>query len=331
LEPSKPTAASSGFWPAAVLVVLVLGIGLFQHDVAADTDAPTDQAIRVSEVCLDCHEGYDTSLALNPHHLDPDALDGPDARVTCTNCHTGKPEHYEDDPEANPMTKPSDLGVSEEGAVCSQCHLTDHQQNMMEDNAHAHADVNCSGCHKIHDTHDVGLLQKPQYELCLGCHSEVRGAFAQPFRHPVSDGVMVCSECHLTLDKVRTELSKNGTNVICAPCHNEFVGPYPFEHQATLDYSAQEGGCLSCHDPHGSAYTRMLKQPYEPPNFQLCTQCHSIPPGHNQNSHHGSQWAGIACNECHSDIHGSYTSRKLLSESLEAEGCFSAGCHPPGR
>jgi predicted CXXCH cytochrome family protein len=114
-------------------------------------------------------------------------------------------------------------------------------------------------------------------------------------------------------------------------CHNEFQGPFPFEHQATVDYSTEEGGCINCHDPHGSAQPRMLKQPYEAPHFQLCTQCHGVPPLHNQNARHGDRWAGLACNDCHTDIHGSYTSRVFLSESLEAEGCFTAGCHPPGR
>ena len=30
-------------------------------------------------------------------------------------------------------------------------------------------------------------------------------------------------------------------------------GPFPYEHQATLDYSTEEGGCMNCHSPHGSA------------------------------------------------------------------------------
>ena len=62
------------------------------------------------------------------------------------------------------------------------------------------------------------------------------------------------------------------------------------EHRATLDYSSEEGGCLSCHDPHGSYIARLLKQPLEAPSFQLCSQCHSVP-GHRNNSVHGTMWA----------------------------------------
>jgi hypothetical protein len=42
---------------------------------------------------------------------------------------------------------------------------------------------------------------------------------------------------------------------------------------------------------------------------------------------HGTQWSGVPCNDCHADIHGSYVSRLFLSESLQGQGCFNAGCH----
>jgi predicted CXXCH cytochrome family protein len=141
----------------------------------------------------------------------------------------------------------------------------------------------------------------------------------------VADGVVKCSECHQTLDETSRELSLAGTNV-CVKCHAEFEGPFVHEHPATLDYSTEEGGCLACHEAHGSNVPRMLKQPLEPPSFQLCTQCHSVP-GHQSNPMHGTRWAGVPCNDCHVDIHGSYTSRLFLSESLEGQGCFNAGCH----
>jgi len=139
------------------------------------------------------------------------------------------------------------------------------------------------------------------------------------------EGVMKCSECHVTLGETKTELSRNGSNV-CMKCHGEFEGPFPHEHLATLDYTTEEGGCIACHEPHGSHLPRMVQQPYEGPHYQLCTQCHSVP-GHNSNSMHGTTWAGMACNECHVDIHGSYSNRLFVSESLQGLGCFNAGCH----
>ena len=99
-----------------------------------------------------------------------------------------------------------------------------------------------------------------------------------------------------------------------------------YDHQAAVDYSTEEGGCINCHDPHGSYLPRMLSQPYEAPHFQLCTQCHVVPL-HNYSQQHGSEWAGVSCSECHVDIHGSYTSQRYYPPTMEAQGCFVAGCH----
>jgi DmsE family decaheme c-type cytochrome len=309
--------------PALAVLLVVAGPTVVQIGSAAD-DAPEPD--RVSALCLDCHDGYDATLALSPHRLASDALDGAEARVACSDCHIVDSRHYEDDPEEFPMPRPDMADAAGESRICSTCHRNSHQQTMDEANVHAVNDVNCSGCHKIHGSKAAGLLQAAQPELCISCHAGVEGEFNQPFRHPVNDGVMECSECHMTLDETSRELTLNGTNM-CVRCHGEFQGPFPYEHQAALDYSTQEGGCLNCHAPHGSAQPRMLRQPYEAPHFQLCTQCHSVPPRHNQNQEHGSMWAGISCNECHTDIHGSYTNRKFLSQSLEGQGCLKSGCH----
>lgn len=283
--------------------------------------------MRETGACLDCHEDQGASLALSPHRVSADLPDGAQALVTCTDCHAPDPRHWEDDPEEYPMANPGTAGAVAEAQICSTCHQNSHQQTMQERNVHFANEVACSGCHQIHGSSEAGLLRSAETDLCLSCHTGVAGQFAQPFHHPVEEGIVKCSECHLHLDETSRELSWNGINGVCARCHREFEGPFPFEHQATLDYSTEEGGCLSCHAAHGSTQPNMLTQPYESPHFQLCTQCHMVPPGHNQNSHHGNMWAGISCNECHADVHGSYTSRNLLSPSLQGLGCNTAGCH----
>ncbi len=280
---------------------------------------------RVTTTCLGCHEGKDTTLAGTAHWLPEGSRDGDEARVACTDCHTGDRRHYEEDPQANPMSNPSKLDALSEAKLCSTCHLNAHQQNMLERNVHAANDVSCSACHAVHGSAHPSLLRKAEVGLCLDCHAGVRGEFAKPYRHPVSDGVIRCTECHMTLDQTRQSLSQNGTNV-CTKCHGEFEGPFLHEHQAALDFSTDEGGCLSCHEPHGSHLPRMLKQPYEPPHYQLCTQCHSVP-RHNSNINHGTAWSGVPCNDCHVDIHGSYDNRLFVNESLKSQGCFKAGCH----
>jgi DmsE family decaheme c-type cytochrome len=315
--------------PVGYALVLILAFFVVFACLAVDRGvmaADTEESPRVSEVCLDCHDGYDASLALTPHQLNSDALDGPEAIVTCADCHAGDARHYEEDAEEFPRTNPAKVGVVAAMTICSTCHMNSHQQTMVEGNVHSDNDISCLNCHSVHaSTHDK-LLKEAEPSLCLDCHSGVENEFYQPFRHPVNDGIVRCTECHMSLDETRTELSMNGTGM-CTQCHGEFQGPFPFEHQAGVDYSTEEGGCLACHSPHGSIQPRMLKQPYEPPHFQLCTQCHSVPPGHNLNPRHGSMWSGLPCTDCHTDIHGSYTSRNFLSESLEGQGCLKSGCH----
>lgn len=288
-------------------------------------DLSAEDQPRESAACLDCHDGQDATLVGTGHMLSAGG-GGQSAGVACTDCHGADRRHWEEDPAGFPMTNPSKLNPLEQAKLCATCHQNAHQQNMIEKNVHAVNDVNCSACHSVHSSKGHGaLLKQSQPELCYGCHTGVEGDFARSFRHPVSDGVINCSECHMTLDDTRRELSLNGTTM-CNRCHTEFQGPFPFEHQAALDYSTEEGGCLNCHAAHGSDHPRMLLQPYEPPHFQLCTQCHTVPK-HESNANHGTMFAGLSCNTCHTDIHGSYDNRFLLSESLRAEGCLNPACH----
>lgn len=288
---------------------------------------------------MDCHEDRHDTLLGSPHQIVANA-EG-EAIVACTDCHIGSESHYEDDPEENPMTNPAKVDALVAKQICSTCHTNSHQQNMHERNVHTDNDINCSACHQVHAkaeddeafgggqypaTQYAGLLKKNEVDLCLDCHMDVRGQFAKPYRHPVNDGVVKCSECHMTLDLTSRRGSFQGTSDPCLICHSQFQGPFPHEHQATVDYSTEEGACLNCHEPHGSHLPRMLKQPFESPNFELCTGCHMVP-GHNFNTNHGTQWAGVPCNDCHVDIHGSYVSTRFFDPALQSQGCFNVGCH----
>ena len=307
---------------AIILTVLLLG-----GRALAPTALTAGEQERISEVCLDCHEDHADNMIGTPHQILSDDMDDPTALIACTDCHPGDKGHWDDDPEEYPITDPRDERASVTAAICSNCHVNSHQQNMMEGNPHSSSDVNCTGCHQLHEPQAVsGLLKDNQFDLCLDCHGDVRAQFAQPYRHPAADGVMACSDCHMRLAESTYPLSYAGTTVACATCHNEFQGPFPFEHQATVDYSTEEGSCLNCHDPHGSNLPRMLRQPYESPSFQLCGQCHVVPK-HNFNLQHGTQFAGESCGACHADIHGSYTSRLYFTPALQAQGCINVGCH----
>jgi len=302
---------------------LLLGVLLAPRAPHAAPASPPPRE-RVSTACLDCHGGRDSTLAGSVHALRKGAADGADARIACTDCHTGDRRHWEDDPATYPMPHVATLPAAAEARLCATCHQTAHQQAMLERGPHAANAVNCSGCHAVHGNRHAALVQRPQPELCYSCHSATRAEFARASRHPV-EGVVRCTDCHSSLDAARKPLARDGTNV-CGRCHAQYEGPFPYEHPAAQDFSTDGGGCIACHDPHGSNLPRMLRLPYEGARAPLCTQCHSVP-GHARNSMHGTQWAGKACNDCHSDIHGSYDNRLFLRPSMRDAGCSNAGCH----
>ena len=314
-----------GIDPKALFVGAILVGGLVGLAAAGEPDAAAEREL--SQTCVECHDEQAASLDQGPHTLALAAGEGFASRVSCVSCHEGEKGHWEDDPESYPMSVPGTQGMDATARVCSQCHDNAHQTNQATLSAHAANDLTCLSCHQIHAAPFDKQLRQRQPELCFQCHGELRGKFAMPSQHPAGEqGFMKCTDCHLAVDDRLADLSLRGRNEACFQCHGELRGPFPHEHQATLDYSTAEGGCLTCHDPHGSYEPVLLKQPYEPPHFQLCTQCHAVP-RHNYNNQHGSDFSGVACAECHTDVHGSYTSRLFLSPTLEAQGCFSVGCH----
>lgn len=315
---SKPRLSP---FPAACLllcacVLLAVGAGVAR---AADPQA----GARQSQLCLECHSGMDSTLVGSPHQLP--ATEGASARVACTDCHGSDRRHWEDDAAANPLTDPSKLRADAEARLCATCHQSAHQQEMRQRNEHLVAGVACSACHAIHHPAHEPLLKVAENSLCTSCHRQIAGEFARPYGHPVNDRAMTCSDCHVMHGANVQRLGRT-PNDVCTRCHPAMQGPFPHEHPATLGFGTDEGGCVSCHEPHGSGLPRMLKQPYEGTRAPLCTQCHAVP-RHLNNTMHGTRWADVPCSECHTDIHGSYVSRLLLSESLRSRGCFNAGCH----
>jgi DmsE family decaheme c-type cytochrome len=302
-------------WVAAA-AVLALGLAAPAMLRVARSSSP---APVWPDACLDCHEAEAHALSGTAH--DPAAV------ASCLGCHAGPAtDRHLEDPDASPAVNPGTLRADSLTAVCAACHAHPHALNLYERDPHAEADLSCLACHRVHGNEHTGLLRDPEPDLCLECHSSVRGDFALVSRHPVDEGVVACSDCHLSAAQSAKQRVATGPGGTCVSCHAVFAGPFPFEHQAAVDYSTEEGGCLNCHAAHGSTQPRLLRQPYEAPHYDLCTQCHVVP-GHVNNANHGTLFAGVACNECHVDVHGSYESRHLLSPALQAQGCFALGCH----
>jgi len=303
--------------------ILVAGFGLTVLCFAFQARS-TEPTVIPSEVCLDCHEDAPNALIGTAH--DPSGINV----VACADCHRGPATAmHVDDPDTYKPIIPANLPPDSLSAVCTACHKDPHALNLYERDPHGDADLSCSACHKIHNSNEYArLLKGPENSVCLGCHASVRSDFALATHHPVMEGVVTCRDCHIEIAQSPKQRTAGGPGEVCVQCHGSMQGPFPFEHEPAVNYAVNDGGCLNCHKPHGSTFPMLLKQSYESPHFSLCSQCHSVPK-HLNNSHHGTQWAGVPCSDCHVDVHGSYVNRFLLDTSLEAQGCFwgGGGCH----
>ncbi len=104
-----------------------------------------------------------------------------------------------------------------------------------------------------------------------------------------------------------------GSEEACIKCHQDKRGPFVFEHAAI-----RVDGCESCHNPHGSMNSKLLRRPVV---FTMCLECH------NGKGTFGRSAAGVPlqssahnmldprfqnCTNCHVRIHGSNADSNLL-------------------
>jgi len=271
------------------------------------------------ETCLTCHEGYDRSLAQTAHRLSSQT-ESPEVKIGCTNCHPGAEEHVNDPSPANMQTA-AELVSLDAISLCTQCHKAHEQLDDYGFDAHSSEQLSCADCHKVHGANPA-LLLDDSAEFCLKCHSKMRNSFAKTSNHPVLQADLTCLSCHRFSKRKGNNLAYEFAGT-CRRCHPEQGAPHVYEHEAVNSYTIEGSGCTQCHDPHGSANDRLLRQP----DNRLCEQCH-FPAGHK--TAHGGIWAKYACEQCHVDIHGSYVSNLFLDPDLPAKfsgDCYNIGCH----
>lgn len=196
-------------------------------------------------------------------------------------------------------------------AGCADCHdelvrdfKTATHANLMAKGPNA-VGVGCESCHGAGSLHsesggEKGTIINPKRDpaTCYECHLDVHAAFNLPYRHPVPEEKLTCTQCH---DPHRGAAVKGGgtallsANEACFECHSAQRGPFVFEHEAMRE------GCTTCHHPHGSVNDKLLTQR----NASLCIRCHFQ-----------QQSGGLI-------LIGGQDHTQLLSQGA----CWSAGCH----
>ncbi|MDZ7782836.1 MAG: DmsE family decaheme c-type cytochrome [Halioglobus sp.] len=254
--------------------------------------------------CLDCHNDP-ASTAHAVFDTVHRSLNGGGA-AACTACHGASEEH-----DRRGMRAPPDVSFGPRWASapeqrnnsCLGCHEAGDQL-LWAGSAHEEENITCDNCHKAHRRADLALDHSAAERQCLSCHTAVRAQLQLPSRHPVAEGKTACSDCHNPHgglgDSALREVTLNDN---CLGCHQEFRGPFLWEHPPVAE------DCALCHRPHGSVHPRLLTTR----GPALCQQCHaaafhpSIPvgaeglPGASPNRN----LLGKNCLNCHGRVHGS--------------------------
>jgi DmsE family decaheme c-type cytochrome len=271
-----------------------------------------------SNVCKTCHGDIWSSFYKNPHYKSIAAGNEPPDRTGCESCHGPGKAHVEAHGGKATIAAFSELAPAKVLDACLRCHGETLSRANIRRSNHTLNDVVCTNCHSIHKSSTPKfLLAKKQTDLCYGCHQDVRSQFSMPFKHRVNEGFMTCTDCHnphgafpptwRMASRPRMVEQVLANEEPCLKCHSEKRGPFVFEHEPV-----RVDGCETCHYPHGSVNSRLLRRPVV---FTLCLECHNgVAAGFGRlnNSilttsptHNMSDPRYQNCTVCHVRIHGS--------------------------
>lgn len=252
--------------------------------------------------CLDCHKPHNSPF--------PNQLAAPEGRL-CQLCHPAEEPKYVEAHNGIPIkgtkcTQCHDPHASNnkkllrkvthqpfaEGS-CEMCHLVDsatpqvvraaggklcamcHKDHPRKDDKVVHKPVedrNCTACHVPHASNQKGLLAAPASELCSTCHAPLveRGQHSKS-AHPMKTDKVVCSSCHTPHSSNEEHLLVNGPIRTCINCHQTASHGHPLGEDRLDPRTGKAITCVTCHDPHGTAFSYTLRGDQ---SRGLCIECH---------------------------------------------------------
>jgi len=264
-----------------------------------------DMVLRGDAKCTRCHDESDNAPVLAIGKTRHGVM--ADQRTpTCTSCHGDSESHINVPKDVKGRPKPdrtfdkhSTTLIEARNGACLSCHQGGKRIHWSM-SAHATNDIGCTSCHKVHVGRDPVRSKITQSDVCFTCHKEQRSQINKMSRHPITEGKVVCSDCHNPHGSAGEKLLvRDNVNDTCYQCHMEKRGPFVRTHQPVQE------NCAICHNPHGSTQPNLLK--VRPPF--LCQECHE-PTSHRGNLGNPAGTSTSAnllargCLNCHTNIHG---------------------------
>jgi DmsE family decaheme c-type cytochrome len=262
------------------------------------TGAPIEASFVGEKVCMTCHAGHAESFSKTLMGRIGKKQPG---KFACENCHGAGSVHVKLGGgrgvggiisfRSDDLTR----SVQDNNAICLACHEKG-DRTYWSGSIHEVRNVACTNCHTIMKSVSQKFQLKTVYEpeTCFQCHKDKRAQMARSSHMPLREGKITCTDCHQPHGTANPSLLREATiNDNCYKCHAEKRGPFLFEHEPV------RANCLNCHEAHGSINEFSLKTSRP----RLCAECHGF--GHALTGGPNSyQIMGRACNNCHTQIHG---------------------------
>ncbi|MDA8244839.1 MAG: cytochrome c3 family protein [Elusimicrobia bacterium] len=188
--------------------------------------------------------------------------------------------------------------------------------------------------------HHVFSFPKPQPELCLECHVDVRESLRSGKMTHGAIEAGGCTSCHDPHGSgQKFFLRGENMDALCSNCHGKKTG-------GAVVHRPVKASCMLCHEPHASGGSHLLKT--DTP--ELCLGCHQQVKTELSGKYvHGPVQTGCQtchdphsapkpyllksdakkelCLGCHADMAKALKNAKRPHPAVESAGCI--GCHSP--
>lgn len=210
--------------------------------------------------CAQCHDPH----ASDHKKLFRANLHPPFAARQCRTCH-------------NPPDSAEPLKTVKPGMeLCLTCH-PQRKSDLKKVNLHMPGGLEaCTSCHNPHGASEQKLLKKPQKTLCGSCHTDTfappgpREAELASTHKPVVEGQ--CTTCHNPHSSNEVLFLQAAPFQLCGKCHKQMTHiSHPMEDKAEDPRIRAPINCLTCHNPHGTPFQKLL---HKKGDRALCIQCH---------------------------------------------------------
>lgn len=219
------------------------------------------------KLCAQCHETVTEDMGKLSLHR-------PFSGGQCSACHN---------PHGSSAGK---LLTGSAAQSCDSCHLKLATERQDESRHSPFVEGECATCHSPHSSDRTTLLVDSVGSICLDCHDDKQPvAFARD-RHEN------CVSCHAPHGNEGDSFLAQSLPQLCLNCHT--VDAYWGEgvgHQPAMD-----GECITCHDPHFSDESNIVKENW---GKDLCGQCHEVETATLKASHQGIDPGADSCRSCH--------------------------------